>query len=97
MDFILYFVIYCTMFSLPTIAVVLWLRRRIARPTGAIIVGLSFAVVAAVLFWRIEWFDIYRHGVPRLGYIVGSMGPVVLMLGLIGGGVGAILARPITD
>ena len=96
MDFILYFVIYCTMFSLPILGVVWWLRGRIARGTGAITVGVSFAVVAAILFWRVEWFDIYRHGMPPLGYIVESMGPVVLVLGLIGGCVGAVLARPVT-
>jgi hypothetical protein len=97
MDFILYFVVYSTIFSLPTIAVVWWLRGRIARTTGALIVGLSFAAVSAVLFWRVEWFDVYRHGMPPLGYIVESMGPVVLILGLIGGCVGAILARPVTE
>jgi hypothetical protein len=96
-DFILYFVVFSTMFSLPTLGIVWWLRGRINRATGALVVGLSYAVVAAILFWRVEWFDIYRHGLPPLGYIVESMGPVVLILGLIGGSVGAILARPITE
>jgi hypothetical protein len=95
MDFILYFTVSSAVFSLPILGLVWWLRGRISRGTGALMVGLSFAAVSAVLFWRVEWFDIYRHGMPALGYIVESMGPVVLILGLVGACLGAMLVRPV--
>ena len=87
------FVVYAVVFSLPVISVVWLMRHRIGRALGAVLVAAAFALVGAVQMWRMEWFDIYRHGMPDVAYILHSMGPVVLVLGILGAATGAILAR----
>ena len=38
-----------------------------------------------------EWFDVWRHGVPPLGYMVQAFGPYTLAVAVVGWFIGSLL------
>jgi len=55
--------------SAPVILVVIVARRRISRRTGCTLLAVAFGAAAAYALWRIEWFDVWRHGTPALSQL----------------------------
>jgi hypothetical protein len=41
-----------------------------------------------------EWFDVWRHGIPPVGYIITAYTPYTAALGFIGWFIGGLIARP---
>src|SRR6187402_3821075 len=48
----------------PVMLVLLCGRRRIDRVAGCAALGLAFAAASSYKIWRVEWFDVWRHGTP---------------------------------
>jgi len=67
------------------VALVLWLaRRRIAPRTARAVLACGFAAATFYMLYRIEWFDVWRHGVPSLTYVARAYLPWVAASGLAG-------------
>jgi hypothetical protein len=71
---------------------VLGLRRRLPRQVCAALVGVGFAAAAGYMLWRIEWFDVWRHGMPPIGYLISLYVPYLSVIGAIGYTIGHAIA-----
>ena len=68
--FLGYLVVSATAVSVPVLVVVLVGRQWIPATVGRAMVALSFAAGAAYAMWHIEWFDVWRHGVPDVSQLL---------------------------
>jgi hypothetical protein len=94
---LLYFLVTGALYNAP-LMLMMWLGRRRLAPAGAaLILAAGFASATAFSLWRMEWFDIWRHGFaarPFL-YVVTSYGPPIVILAMVGAALGATIAgRP---
>jgi H+/Cl- antiporter ClcA len=80
----------CVLWGAPIIVGLFVLRRRISRPVGCALLAAAFASVTTYTLWRIEWFDVWRHGVPPLSYLL-----IYAVYGSVFGAIGWFLARAI--
>ena len=65
--------------------VVLWIaRNRIAPSIARGLAALGFASATAYTLWRLEWFDVWRHGVPPLSYLVTTFVPYLGIFAVLG-------------
>jgi hypothetical protein len=89
----LYFLVTGALYSSP-LMLLLWLRRdRIGRTNAALILATGFAAATAFSLWRMEWFDVWRHGIGArsLSYVVTSYGPPIVIFAMIGAALGAMI------
>lgn len=50
---------------------ILWFaRRRVTRHLAGVMTAFAFAIAAAVVMYQIEWFDMFRLGMPPVRYLV---------------------------
>jgi len=49
--------------------------------------------VTAYMLWTMEWFDVWRHGVPPARYLLRAYLPLILALGSAGWLVGGLVVR----
>ena len=64
---------------------VLWLgRHRITPRPARALLACGFAAATFYMLYRIEWFDVWRHGVPSLTYLAGGYLPWVALAGVAG-------------
>jgi hypothetical protein len=64
-----FFAVAC-IFSAPVLLVIVLFRHRVGRHIGRALVAASFASSTAYMLWRMEWFDVWRHGIPPLSYVI---------------------------
>jgi uncharacterized membrane protein len=70
----------------------MWLFR--ARPMiSSAVVATGFAVATAYMLWKMEWFDVWRHGIPSASYLLGGYLPYIAGIGAIGWFSGGLVAR----
>jgi hypothetical protein len=56
--------------SAPVILALVVGRRRINRAAGCALVAMSFAAASSYKIWQMEWFDVWRHGVPGASLLI---------------------------
>jgi len=56
-------------------------------------VALGFGCAMAYSVWRVEWFDVYRHGMPSATYFLKTVVAYSGVLAITGWFVGLALAR----
>ncbi|HTV02717.1 MAG TPA: hypothetical protein VMF13_19355 [Luteitalea sp.] len=78
------------LFGLPVLAVRLFRRGRISRRILPAASAVACATGVSYALYRVEWFDVWRHGVPPLTYLAGYA-PYVLVAGLVGWCVGSLI------
>jgi hypothetical protein len=81
-----------TAYSAPVILLVVLARSRISRRVGCGLIASSFAVSTGYMLWRMEWFDVWRHGVPPLDYLAVYAIYIVVMAGA-GWCIGSLMLR----
>jgi hypothetical protein len=54
--------------NLPTLAALTLLAPRLPRTALRAVAAVSFLLTGEWIVYRIEWSDVWRHGVPPLGY-----------------------------
>ena len=77
--------------NLPLIAVLAFLRRKLPPRVPRVLLALGWAAGTFYALYRVEWFDVWRHGVPPFGFMLKSYGPYVLLAGLVGWATGSLL------
>ena len=75
----------------PAILLVLLLRNRMDRRYANVLLASGFAAATAYFIWRIEWFDVFRHGMPPVGYFLGAFFPYMTVLGAVGWFLGTLI------
>ena len=75
----------------PVIAALVLLRRRLTTLVPRLLLAAGFCASTWWLLYRMEWFDVWRHGVPSLSYLVQAYLPYSLLLGTLGWFAGSIV------
>ncbi len=81
-------------FNAPLLIAVRLARRRLHPMVPRVTLSLGFALATAYRLWEMEWFDVWRHGAPALGYVLRAYVPWVVALGVAGWFVGGLTVRP---
>ena len=56
--------VFALMWSSPVLLLVALLRRRLGLLAPRLLLASAFAISASYMLTRMEWFDVYRHGMP---------------------------------
>jgi len=75
------------------IVLVVLARRCVHRRIAGGVVALTFGCATALLMWRMEWFDVWRHGVPSIRYMLAAYGPTLVVFAVFGWVTGSFIAR----
>ena len=68
----------------PLLVLLIFARHRLNPLTTRVLAATGFAAASAYFIWRMEWFDVYRHGIPTLTYMLTSIVPYTLVVGMTG-------------
>jgi hypothetical protein len=79
------------LFNAPLVLIVLAVRRRIAPGVARGLLAAGFAAAAIYMIWRMEWFDVWRHGIPSVGYMLTAFGPYTAAVAATGWALGALI------
>lgn len=70
-------------------------RRRLRPVVPKVAIAVGFAAATAYMLWNMDWFDVWRHGVPSveymLRYVLRYYLPWIASLGLLGWFAGGLL------
>lgn len=94
LNFLTFFLVTAIVVNSPFMIIGLLLRKRVDRRVIRGMLALGFAASTAYWLWRMEWFDVWRHGVPPFGYIITAYFPYTAAFGLFGWFIGGLIARP---
>jgi hypothetical protein len=89
-----FFIAFAVVVNVPFLLIAFFLRKRLERRIIRAMLAVGFAFATAYLLWRMEWFDVWRHGIPPVGYIITAYTPYTAALGFIGWFIGGLIARP---
>jgi hypothetical protein len=67
-----------------TLALIWFAGGRISTTTAKLIGAFAFTVGPAYALWRMEWFDVWRHGTPSLSYLVTAYPPYLVGFAVLG-------------
>lgn len=90
---IVFLLLWTVLLSLPLIAVLALLRRRVPHTAASALLALSFAGAMFYTLYRAEWFDVWRHGAPSIRYVLAGYGPYLVVAAGVGWWVGGLIAR----
>ena len=79
--------------SVPVILVVVMARDHLGRRAGRGLIAASFACATAFMLWRMEWFDVWRHGTPSLSYLATGYLPYIAVFAICGWVLGGSVLR----
>ena len=68
--FATYLLVWSLFYCAPLLLMVSMMRHRIRPLASAIVVSMGFAAATAVTIYKVEWFDMFRHGMPPVRYLV---------------------------
>ena len=68
-------------------------RQRLGTRAVATIASAAFACAMAYSVWRVEWFDVYRHGIPSATYLLKSIVAYSVTSAIVGWVVGLGISR----
>ena len=83
LPFYMFVLIHALAWNAPLLAALWLVRRRIPAVAARVAVAVGFAAATAWLLWKMEWFDVWRHGTPSLSYLTGYL-PWLVAAGAIG-------------
>ena len=78
--------------NIPLLAVVFAARRRLQPRVIRLTVAGGFVAAGAWCLRKLEWYDVWRHGMPSASYLLTGYVPYLLALGFIGWLVGRLLS-----
>ncbi len=81
------------LFNLPVLASLWILRRRIPLRAARAVAAAGLLIWGQWALYRMEWFDVWRHGVPPVSYWLTSLLPFAVGLCAAGAVVGGTIVR----
>ena len=82
---------YAVVLNAPVVALTFLFRRRLSPNSLRVIISVGFAAASAFMLWKFEWFDVWRHGIPPLTYLLLNYIPVVAVTAVIGWCIGSAM------
>jgi len=79
--------------NVPLLGVILAARRRLSARVVSSLLACGFVTASAWSMWRIEWFDVWRHGMPSPIYLLTGYVPSLVAFGIIGWLIGKVICR----
>lgn len=79
-------------YNAPLIVIVWLARNRLGRIASRCLIATGFAVSIGYWLWRVEWYDIWRHGVPAGHYLLSACAPYLAVAAAVGWLVGSFIA-----
>ena len=89
-SYLLFLIVWATLLSAPVIVALVLLRARTTERLARGVLAASFAVGVFYVLYRVEWFDVWRHGVPSGSYLLGYA-PYLLVGAAVGWWAGSLL------
>jgi len=80
-------------FNAPLLIAARLARKRLHPLVPKLTLATGFALVAAYMLWKMEWFDVWRHGVPSLTFMLKGYAPWIGALAVVGWFVGGLVVR----
>lgn len=80
-------------FNVPLLVAARLARKRLRPLVSRLALATGFALAAAYVLWTMEWFDVWRHGVPPLRYVLSAYLPWVAALAVAGWFAGGLILR----
>jgi hypothetical protein len=74
--------VFALMWSSPALLLVAVFRRRLGLLAPRLLLASAFAISASYLITRMEWFDVYRHGMPGWRLMAGYAAYTTAVAGL---------------
>jgi hypothetical protein len=87
-----YLLVVALVFNTPLVILCLLGRRWLNPTLIRVLIATGFAATTGYVIWRMEWFDMWRHGMPRASYLLGAYVPYVAVYGGIGWFIGSRVA-----
>jgi hypothetical protein len=75
-------------YSAPVLLGLLLVRNRVQRHMARALLAGGCAAGTAYMIWRMEWFDVWRHGFPSLSYLMTAFAPYMILSGAVGWALG---------
>jgi hypothetical protein len=94
LQFYMFFIVTAGLVNLPLMLLAVLFRRRVNSRLIQAALAFGFAAWTGYLTWRMEWFDVWRHGIPPVSYIIKLYVPYMAALGLLGWFLGGLITRP---
>jgi hypothetical protein len=80
-------------YNAPLLAL-LWLaRERLSTTAPRFVAAIGFALATGYTLWRLEWEDVWRHGIPSPGYLMVFLA-YLIVAAVVGWGIGRVVAPP---
>ena len=93
LNLLTFLLVMAVLFNLPVVVAGFLVRKRFDRRYIRGALALGFAASTAYWQWRFEWFDVWRHGLPSIGYLLTYV-PYTAASALVGWFIGGLIARP---
>ena len=87
------FMVRAIVLTSPLILIGFLARRRVDRRYIRGLLALGFAASTAHFIYRMEWFDVWRHGVPPISILLGYV-PWISVVAFVGWFLGGLIAPP---
>ena len=68
----------------PLLLLLIFARHRLNPLTTRVLAAIGFASATTYFIWRMEWFDVYRQTTPPLIYMLTSIVPYAVIVGMTG-------------
>ena len=90
-----FYLLAMSLFYNAPLIIVLWVaRNRISPSMIRWLTAIGFASATGYTLWRLEWFDVWRHGMPAARYLTFYI-PYLIGAVAIGWLIGKVVARPV--
>ena len=89
----LYLIVTTVFYAAPVILLVLIFRRRLYPWAASSLLALASTGATGFTLWRMEWFDVWRQGVPPVTFILTAYGPKLAVFAVLGWFAGSLIAR----
>ena len=84
-----YLLVVALVFNTPLVILCLLGRRWLAPLVVRMLIAIGFAAASGYVIWRMEWFDVWRHGMPSAAYLLTAYAPYVAVYAGIGWFIGS--------
>lgn len=91
-SFFSFLLVTALVYNAPLILIVRLARNRLGRLVSRSLIATGFAVSIGYWLWRVEWNDVWRHGVPPASYLFSVYVPYLAGFAAAGWVVGTLIA-----
>ena len=81
---LIYLIVWAIPLAVVALMVILVAGPRIPPLGAKSLAAAAFMAGPGYALWRLEWFDVWRHGIPPLSFILSAYGPYLAVFAAAG-------------